>query len=338
VKHSGSTISQVAAQAGVSAATVSRVFNGSPRVSEETRNQVLRAAEVLGYRPSAIARSLATRRGIGVGMVVGDLGEPYYAPMMRAAERELRARGQMLIVASGYNRREGELSAIEFLRDQRCAALLIHAGGLTDAELVELADDDDVDVVVINRRIADLAGRCVWVDHAGAGRLAARYLIEAGHRALATVTGPLHIADAADRHEGFVAECRSHGIAIDAGCVIEGDYSLDSGARATRALLASGRPFTALFCGNDNMAVAAVEMLQREGVGVPGEVSVVGYDNAPIGAHSHPPLTTVEIPLAALGHAAAHLALARSGLAHEPVQQAFGGRLLERASVQRRQA
>jgi LacI family transcriptional regulator len=335
MKHSGSTISQVAAQAGVSAATVSRVFNGSPRVSEQTRNQVLRAAEVLGYRPSAIARSLATRRGIGVGMVVGDLGEPYYAPMMRAAERELRARGQMLIVASGYNRREGELSAIEFLRDQRCAALLIHAGGLTDAELVELADDD-VDVVVINRRIADLTGRCVWVDHAAAGRLAARYLIEAGHRALATITGPLHIFDAADRHDGFVAECRSHGIAIDADCVIEGDYSLDSGARAARALLASGRPFTALFCGNDNMAVAAVETLQREGVRVPEEVSVLGYDNAPIAAHSHPPLTTVEIPVAALGHAAAHLALARSGLAHEPVRQAFGGRLLERASVQRR--
>ncbi|WP_435105416.1 LacI family DNA-binding transcriptional regulator [Arhodomonas sp. AD133] len=335
MQRDGATISQVAAHAGVSAATVSRVFTGSARVSDVTRETVLAAARELGYRPSAIARSLARQQGIGIGMVVGDIGAPYYAPVMQSAERTLRDCGQMLVVASGYNRRKGELWAIDFLLEQRCAALIIHAGGLSNDELVALSRRE-VPIVVMNRRVPGLDGRCLWVDHYTAGTLVADYLVDHGHRALATITGPLAINDAADRHAGFRDRAGEHGVTLADSAIRHGDYSLESGTAAMRELLRDGMSWTAVFCGNDNMAVGAIEALTQAGYRVPEDVSVIGYDNTRLAALYRPRLTTVDIPIAAIGHAAAHTALAALQLPCEPVAHAFSGTLVEGDTVTQR--
>lgn len=326
------TISEVAARAGVSAATVSRVLNGNPQVSEATRSRVMRAADELGYRPNVMARSLARRRGIGVGMVVGDISAPHYGSLIRAAERELRGAGQMLVVASGYMRREGERDAIRFLRDQRCSALIIHAGGLDESELTELARGD-MPVVVVNRHIPRIEAACLWVDHRAAGRMAARELLAHGHRRIAAITGPLRIADATDRHEGFVEELARHDVELAPGAVYNGDYCIETGDEAVRTLLGRAPGFTALFAGNDSMAIGAMQALARRGYAVPDDVSVIGYDNNDQAALVTPGLTTIDIPVAAIGRNAARMVLATLGQPVATFSHEFTPSLVRRASV-----
>lgn len=318
------TIKEIARRLDVSIATVSRALNNRGRVSKATQRRVLDMARELGYAPDVIARSLVSRGGLGIGLVVGDLDSPHYGLVMAAVEEELRRHGEMLVMANGRSSGRGEREAADFLRGQRCAAIILHAVGLSDASLIQQSGNR-TPVIILNRHVEAMEGSCVWVDHARAGGLAAEHLLALGHRHIAVVRGPAGIPDAEDRHRGFLDRLAQANVAVSAGRVECGEYTVEDGYEAARRLLAGTPDFTAIFCANDNSAIGTIEACRDAGLRIPEDISVIGYDDTVWARHVVPPLTTVHIPVREMAHAAARLALSAVGkpvrrlpLHHEP--------------------
>ncbi|MAM87883.1 MAG: LacI family transcriptional regulator [unclassified Hahellaceae] len=300
------TIKEIAKLAGVSAGTVSRALNNQGRIERRTRERVIALAAELGYQPNSLARSLVTRQGHGIGLLVGGFDGVYYGPLMAAVEAALREAGQMLIVANGESLPELERQASSFLNNQQLRALILHPLHMTDEELLAL-NLPDRPVVVINRLVPGLEAQCVVIDHELGGALAARHLMTSGHRKIATITGPQSLADARSRHKGFLQALADEGQALPESRVVEGDYSVESGRRGATELLASGRDFTAVFCGNDDTAIGAMAVFRENGLRIPDDVALIGYDDSRLAEHLVPPLTTVHSPFTDMGEAAALL-------------------------------
>ncbi|WP_411161714.1 LacI family DNA-binding transcriptional regulator [Chromohalobacter sp. HP20-39] len=303
-----STIKEVAEQAGVSQATVSRVMNGEVRVAEPTRLRVEAAVAALGYHPNAFARSLASNRSHGVGLIISHLGGPFMGRLMLTLEDVLRRHDKSLLVASGRSDPEREREAARFLLARRCDGLLVHADGMSDEELEALAAQTPL--VVINRLVPALSDRCVHVDNVSGGYQATRHLIEQGHRRIACITGPLWKQDATQRLMGYRRAMAQAKLAVDTDAVFEGDSLEHSGRLAVERLATRGVDYTALVTGNDEMALGAIARLRELGRSVPEEVSMVGYDDEAYARYVSPGLTTVHAPLEEMAAAAAQRLLA----------------------------
>ena len=186
---------EVAKLADVSIATVSRVVNSDSRVKEKTRQIVLSAMHKLGYQPNSIAQSLATRTSNSVGVLVSELHGAFYGAMLSAIEEPLRAAGKFVLVATGHDREDQELEGIRFLVGRNCDALIVHVSGLPDKFLVE-HNKSKTPIVVVNRKVRGIADRCFSLDNELGGYLAARSLLQAQHRKIAYISGPLDWTDA----------------------------------------------------------------------------------------------------------------------------------------------
>ena len=327
------TIKDVSQRAHVSPATVSRVINGGNGVSDVTRAAVLAVIDELGYQPNAFARSLATNRSGGIGVVVSEVSSAVYGGILQGIERVTERHGMHIVVSSGHARSERERKAFEFLRQRRSDALILQLDGAEDAEVIAWSRHD-VPIVVVGRRIDELAGRCVYLDNVAGGDLATRHLLAAGHRRVAHIAGLSTIQDARDRLAGYRRALADHGIGYDPSLVVDGGFVEEGGQRAMQALLANGRAFTAVFAANDQSAAGAMRALRDAGLRVPDDVSVVGFDDTLLAHYLVPSLTTVRQPLQEMGQAAAMLALARLGIAaREEVTLRFEPVLVERESV-----
>lgn len=303
------TIRDVSKLAGVSVATVSRVVNGNKWVAEATRNRVLDAMSELGYQPNSFARSLATNRSDTIGMVVGNLSGPFFGTMMQRAERVIRDAGKHLIVTSGHASLAEERDAVQFLLKRRCDALIVHLDLMPDDELIQLSERAGLPIILVNRRIPALADRCVSMDHEAGGRLATRHLLDQGHRRIAHITGPLFKTDAQARLRGYRQALEEAGIPFDEGLIVESDYLESGGVRALETLQQRQAAFSAIVSGNDLMAIGAINALRQQGVRVPDQCSVVGYDDVVMSAYVVPALSTVRVPVDDFGAEAARLAL-----------------------------
>ena len=302
------TIREVSRRAGVSPSTVSRVLNGTVPVSEATRQRVLDAIDELDYRPNAFARSLATNRSGGVGVTVNDLGSPYYGAMIQGIETEVEAAGMHLVVASGHADAARERRSVQHLIDRRPEVLVVHLESMPDREIFELMNGP-VPVVLIGRFLPDAEDRCVWLDNELGGELATRHLIEQGHTRIAHISGPLSFPDSRARLHGYRTALERAGLPFDERYVVEADYLEQGGAQGVGRLLSRDVPFTALFSGNDQMAAGSILALRESGFSIPGDVSVMGFDDVLLGRYLTPTLTTVRQPLAEMGQAAARIAL-----------------------------
>lgn len=327
------TIRDVSRLAKVSAATVSRVLNGSVPVSPERRDAVLAAVAELDFQPNAFARSLALNRAQGIGVVVSEVSSAVYGGILQGIESVIEGFDMHLVVSSGHHKAAIERRAYDFLRQRRCDALILQLDGASDDEVVAFADAD-VPVVVVGRNVPALQDRCIYLDNVAGGYLATRHLIDRGHRAIAHVAGLAGVPDAHDRQCGYRRALADAGIAYDPALVVDGDFMEDSGQRATRELLDRGRAFTAVFAANDQSAAGALRALREAGRRVPEDVSVVGYDDTLFAHYLVPSLTTVHQPLREMGQSAAWLALARLGMdARKEVPLRFEPVLVERESV-----
>lgn len=327
------TIRDVSRLAKVSTATVSRVLNGTVPVSPERREAVLEAIARLGFQPNAFARSLATNRSQGIGVVVSEVSSAVYGGILVGIESVIERHDMHMLVSSGHHRAEVERRAFEFLRQRRCDALIVQLDGASDADIVAWSDTD-VPVVVVGRRVPDMDRSCVYLDNVVGGYLATRHLLERGHRAIAHVAGLSGVPDAHDRLAGYRRALDEAGIAYDDRLVAAGDFIEDGGQRAMRRLLARDRDFTAVFAANDQSAAGALRALRDAGMRVPDDVSVVGYDDTLLAHYLYPPLTTVRQPLLEMGQAAAWLALERLGThVRKEVSRRFEPVLVERESV-----
>ncbi|RKR07652.1 LacI family transcriptional regulator [Kushneria sinocarnis] len=298
-----STIREVAELAGVSQATVSRVMSGEVPVTESTRQRVESAMQALDYAPNAFARSLASNRSQGVGLMISHLGGPFMGRMMVTLEDRLRAYDKSLLVASGRSDPERERETVRFLLARRCDGMLLHADGMGDDELAALAER--LPVVILNRLVPRLAEQCVHIDNVAGGYQATRHLIGHGHRAIACITGPLWKQDATQRLMGYRRAMAEAHLAVDSDCVIEGDSTEAGGRRAVDRLEARGVACTAVVAGNDEMAVGAMARLRELGRRIPGDISVIGYDDEAYAHHLTPGLTTIHAPIEEMAEAAA---------------------------------
>lgn len=329
------TIREVSRLANVSPSTVSRVLTGNAPVAEETRERVMAAVRELGYQPNTFARGLVTNRSEGIGVVINEISSPFYSTIVQGIEEVVEAHGKHLIVSSGHAREAVEREAVEFLRQRRCDALILHLEAISDYDILQWVEGD-TPIVIVGRYVAELPDRCIHLDNVAGGYLATKHLIEHGHRKIAHITGWMAIQDARDRVEGYRRALEDAGIPFDDMLVVEGDFVEEGGQRGARRLLERDRDFTALIAGNDQTAAGAMRVFREYGLRVPQDISVIGYDDVLLARYLHPALTTIHQPLAEMGRAAGQLALAALGeVQGEGVTRRFDPELVVRESVAR---
>lgn len=294
------TIDDVAARAGVSIATVSRVLTNAKVVRPETRSRVVGAVEALGYRPSGPARALARSRTHTLGLIMTDLAQPFYAELTRAVEAAARTHGYALVLANGAGDSRREASYLDLLAERRVDGILVASWGITERH-VDWLVRAPVEVVLVSCRAPGVTLPGIVAASRDGARLAAEHLLALGHRRLGEVTGPPHSAAAPDRHLGVLEALASAGIAADGLAVAHCDGDFESGERATAQLLARSPRPTAVLCYNDLVAAGALKAARAAGLSVPGELSVIGFDDVPLARMVEPALTTVAQPVAEMG-------------------------------------
>ncbi|WP_092862771.1 LacI family DNA-binding transcriptional regulator [Quadrisphaera sp. DSM 44207] len=301
-------MADVAARAGVSHQTVSRVINGHPSVRPATRDRVERAIADLGYRPNTAARALVTRQSHAIGVV--SAATAHYGPTSTLLGLEEAARAAGYVVSVTVLADVGAAAmraAVEHLMVQSVDALVVIApqdAAVDAARAVEAA------VPLVTVEVSAAGGvHGVSVDQETGARLAVRHLLALGHATVHHVTGPLDWLEARARASGWRAALAEAGAAVPQP--LGGDWSPLSGYRAGQRLAAAAEPVTAVFAGNDQMAVGLVRALAEAGLDVPRDVSVVGFDDVPEAAFFAPPLTTVRQDFAELGRRCLQAVLAR---------------------------
>ena len=304
------SLADISRRAGVSIATASRVLNGSSHpVSDATRNRVLAAAEELGYRPSELARALVKRTSRIVGVIVGDIVDPYFAEIARGVEDVAARAGHLTMVCNADRRPAAELAHLGVLLDYHAAGVVFAGSGYEHAqEAAALRDAVDAlkagGAAVVALAARDFECPSVLVDNRGAARDATEHLLALGHRRIAFVEGPPGLHTSAHRLEGFEAAMTAAGAEP---VRLAGGFEYEAGAAAAATLLASGELPDAVLAVNDEAAIGVLTGLRRAGVDVPGRVSVAGIDDTRPARLVD--LTSVSLPLHELGERAARAIL-----------------------------
>ena len=327
------TIKDVARLAGVSVATVSRVINDSPKASDASRQAVQAAMESLNYHPNANARALAQQSTDTLGLVVGDVSDPFFGAMVKAVEQVAYNTGNFLLIGNGYHNEQKERQAIEQLIRHRCAALVVHAKILPDAELISLMQQIP-GMVLINRILPGFEKRCVALDDRFGAWLATRHLIQQGHTKIGYLCSNHTISDAEDRLRGYYDALTENGLPANDRLVTFAEPDESGGELAMTELLGRGKQFTAVACYNDSMAAGAMGVLNDNGVEVPRNISLIGFDDVLVSRYVRPRLTTVRYPIVTMATQAAELALALSANRPAPeITHLFSPTLVRRHSV-----
>ncbi|WP_269858301.1 LacI family DNA-binding transcriptional regulator [Streptomyces sp. RPT161] len=301
----------VARAAGVHPATASRALNPATRtqVNADTARRVLQVAKELGYRPNPVARALKTARSHTVGLVIPDLTNPYFPPIVRGIESELEPAGYHAWIVDTHNDPEREHSRVESLRERQVEGLIV-ATARREHSYLSALHAQGVPMVLVNRRVEDLAVPCVIPDDASGVTQAVRHLAELGHTRIAHIGGPATTSTGAMRTRAFRHAVRDLSLADDPALVTEAaEWSEEAGARAMRQLLDARARFTAVVTGNDLLALGCYDVFAERGIDCPGQVSVVGFNDMPFLARLRPALTTVRVPHHALGAEAARMLL-----------------------------
>ncbi len=306
------TLEAVAALAGVGRGTVSRVINGSPMVSEKARQAVLRAIDELGYVPNRAARTLVTRRTDTVALVVSEtqqrlFDEPYFAGIIRGISSVLSETGLQLILVMAQTK-EQHKRLEQYLTSQHVDGALLTSVHGADP-LPERLEAMGVPTVLGGRPVGITPYSFVDMDNRGGARQAVKYLVGKGRRRIATIAGPQDMGVGVDRLAGYRDVVLSEGLSEIV--VVAQDFSEESGMVAMLRLLEEHPDLDAVFTASDPLALGAMRVLKDRGRAIPGDVAVIGFDDAPAGAHTSPALTTVHNPSEAQGRQMANLLVAR---------------------------
>ncbi|MEM7118902.1 MAG: LacI family DNA-binding transcriptional regulator [Chloroflexota bacterium] len=328
------TIEDIARSANVSISTVSRVLRNPSSVSEQKRKAVLKAVKKLNYRPNVFAQSLASGQSMTIGVITQNFGSPFYDTILRGLLHGLEETEYSPIFADGRWDEAVEQRELEMFLDRRIDGLIVVGGQLSETVLQQVGQNTPL--IVIGRALEGISDQCIYVDNFQAGYDITSYLLRRGHRHIAHITADMHyqdsVSDVYQRYEGYKQALRDAGLEPDPQLVIEGDLLQYSGVLAVEMLLSQKRPFSAIFCANDQMAFGARLGLYRRGLRVPEEISLVGFDDESTAAFMLPPLTTMRQPAIEMGEAAA-AALLRQMNGESVSKQVFTAELISRESV-----
>ncbi|MCW2851505.1 MAG: transcriptional regulator, LacI family [Nocardioides sp.] len=305
------TLRDVAEAAGVHAATASRALNPATRglVNAATAQRVMKVAESLGYRPNPIARGLKTAKSTTVGIVIPDLTNPLFPPIVRGIERVLEAAGFSGLIVNTDNDPGRERAQVESLLSRQVEGLIV-ATALVEHPLLEQLQRQGVRMVMVNRRPDGLEIPSIVPDDATGVEMAVRHLASLGHRRIAHLAGPPNTSTGVVRARSFRSTVRDLGLDDDPALVATCRYwSEAEGASALRGLLDQDLGFTAVVAGNDLIALGCYDVFAERGIDCPGDISVVGFNDMPFLDKLRPPLTTIAIPHQEIGAEAARLLL-----------------------------
>lgn len=331
------TVRDVAREAGVHPGTVSRVLNPQRRhlISEQTALRVEHAAQELGYGVNHIARGLRTRQSSTIGVLIPDLTNPLFPPMVRGIEDELHPAGYTALLTNTDSDPERELSGIETLSARQVDGFII-APTETNVERVREMIEDGIPVVLVNRSVPRVSGFAVTPDDRRGATIAVEHLISLGHRAIAHIGGPQVLSPGYERYRAFLDAMREHHLEREAEqlTVFASAFTGGAGAQPTRELLARGRPFTAVFAANDLLALDCIDELRKAGLTCPRDVSVIGFNDMPYVDRFDPPLSTIRFSHYEMGRRAAELLLGQlSGDTSAPRTLVLSTELVERGST-----
>ena len=309
------SIKDIARAAGVSHSTVSRALAGSPLVNQETKARIQALAREMGYTPSAIARAMSTRRTRTVGLVVTTIADPFVAEVVRGIEETALDYGYNVILCNSAGDPDRELAAVRTLREKWVDAVIVTSSWV--GNFYEQLSESRVPVVLINNQQAGEYTYSVRTDDLHGGALAGEYLLQLGHRRVAYVSGPERATLSQLRLEGCRRALGRAGVSIPDRWIVSGSGLPEAGERAVRELAqASPRP-TALFCYNDATAMGALRAAKGAGLCVPGDLSILGYDDIAAARYLDPPLTTVAQAKYTLGQKALEMSLKLIGKEQE---------------------
>lgn len=332
------TIRDVARQAGVSVATVSRVLNNSALVSPDTREAVMKAVAQLGYRPNANAQALATQVSDTIGVVVMDVSDAFFGALVKAVDTVAQQHQKYVLIGNSYHEAEKERNAIEVLIRQRCSALIVHSKALSDAELGDFMQHIP-GMVLINRIVPGFAHRCVGLDSVSGALMATRMLLNHGHQRIGYLSSNHGIEDDELRREGWSKALQEQGIIAPDSWVGSGSPDMQGGEAAMVELLGRNLGLTAVFAYNDSMAAGALTTLKDNGIAVPQHLSLIGFDDIPISRYTDPQLTTVRYPIMSMAKLATELALqGAAGKLDSEASHCFMPTLVRRHSVTQKQS
>ncbi len=325
------TIRDVAAAAGVSVATVSRVLSGSVPVTAQRRAAVLAAVESLHFHPSRAAQGLARGKSWEVGVLAEGIASPFYSLMLAGIADGLRDSDYQPVFAEGQPA-ELVIRALDTFVRRNVEAVIVVGGQMPDQLLLELAAR--MPLVAIARSIAGREAQCLQVSNVDGARAATRHLLALGHTRIAHVSGAASHGHSAERLRGYEQALAEAGLRPAPALIVAGDFAEASGYEAIQTLFRRRARFSAVFAGNDQMAYGVLLALYRRGLRVPQDVSVVGFDDQWGASFTTPPLTTVRQPAAHMGRAAAEGIL--RVLRGEPLAlPAFSAELVVRESTAR---
>jgi LacI family transcriptional regulator len=294
------TIADVAARAGVSTATVSRVLAGIGAARPETRRRVHAAARDLGYRPSRVARSLRVRATRTIGLIVTDIANPYFPEIVRAVEDAARGLDYAILLCNGGEDAEREAAYLDLLADRRVDAIIVASSGLT-ARHARRLQSAAVPVALVNSAPANGMLPAILSDNRAGTRMATEHLLALGHRAIGHVAGPATNAATAERIAGVRDALAAAGLGAKALTIVRGDGHAAGAGQAFDQLLARSPGTTAVVCYNDLTAAGVLAAARARSLRVPEDLSVVGFDDIELGRHLDPPLTTVAQDMTTMG-------------------------------------
>ncbi len=294
------TIHDVAQDAGVSPTTVSRFLNNRIELPPATAARINAAISKLDYRPNLLAKRLSTGKSEAVGLVAPEIREPFFAELASAFEDEADRHGYTVFMSSTRSDRKREIASLERLADRHVDGLLMMTNTPDDGTLAAMIGKRR-NVVIIDEDIPGTSVPRIFVENAEGAYQATRHLIEAGHRRIAYLGGPVGLLSVTERREGFMMAMNEAGIPVRPEYVGMGGFAPELARAATQRFLDLPLPPTAIFASSDYLAIGALMGLRDRNVSLPDEMSLIGFDDIAIGALLTPPLTAIRQPVEQLG-------------------------------------
>lgn len=327
-------LKDISKEAGVDVATVSRALNGSYGVHKDTRAKVLAVAKRLNYRANLMARGLAVGKSHMLGLLVPDIGNPFVTEVVRGAEDAAYAAGYQILLCNSYLDSAREVQYMRSLLDKRVDGILMHSVQTLSKDAVKELVGSRVPVVLLSRppNASTFSGVCV--NHFEGGALAGQHLVELGHRRIALLNGPRDHGNFVEQARGFTKAITSRNPNMTP-IVLHGAPSYEGGYQMAKKLLAQDTRVTAIFAANDVTAFGIARAISEAGLRIPGDISLIGFNDVELANIVSPPLTTIHQPKYEMGQAAVEilLSLSKSGRLGVPELREFGVRLVKRSST-----